>query len=98
MSHPICRVLSFAVISPYTVRVWFDDQTEQVIDFEPVLFGGMFRPLRNLALFNQVRLDPEVHTLVWPDGADFDPATSHDWPVVSEMWKERARCRDMTPA
>jgi hypothetical protein len=33
-----------------------------------------------LSLFNQVRLDPEVHTLVWPNGADFDPATLHDWP------------------
>jgi hypothetical protein len=22
----------------------------------------------------------EVHTLVWPSGADFDPATLHDWP------------------
>jgi hypothetical protein len=31
-------------------------------------------------LFNQVQIDPEVHTLVWPNGADFDPATLHDWP------------------
>jgi hypothetical protein len=30
-------------------------------------------------LFNQVRIDPEVHTLVWPNGADFDPAMLHDW-------------------
>jgi hypothetical protein len=27
-----------------------------------------------------VEIDPEVHTLVWPTGADFDPATLHDWP------------------
>jgi hypothetical protein len=39
------------------------------------MFGG---PLRDQALFRQVRLDSEVHTLVWPNGADFDPATLHD--------------------
>ncbi|MDQ2899086.1 MAG: hypothetical protein M3Y07_04705 [Acidobacteriota bacterium] len=30
-------------------------------------------------MFNQVHIDPEVNTLVWPNGADFDPATLHDW-------------------
>ena len=25
------------------------------------------------------RIDPEVHTLVWPNGADFDPAILHNW-------------------
>ncbi|MGH7135198.1 MAG: DUF2442 domain-containing protein [Pirellulales bacterium] len=58
----------------------FDDGTEQTIDFSPVLEGNLYGPLRDVSLFNQVRLDPEVHTLVWPNGADFDPATLHDWP------------------
>jgi len=35
--------------------------------------------LRDLTLFNQVRLDPEIHTLVWPNDADFDPATLYYW-------------------
>ena len=30
-------------------------------------------------VFNQVRLDPEIHTLVWPNDADFDPATLYHW-------------------
>lgn len=30
-------------------------------------------------VFNQVEIDPEVHALVWPNGADFDPETLHDW-------------------
>ena len=80
MKHPIYRVNSFDIIGPHTLRVGFDDGTEQRINFEPVLFGELYQPLRDLALFNQVQLDPEVHTLVWPNGADFDPATLHDWP------------------
>ncbi len=80
MSHPIYRVISFEIQGPYTLRVCFDDNTEQVIDFQDTLEGELFGPLRNRALFNQVQIDPEVYTLVWPNGADFDPATLHDWP------------------
>ena len=78
--HPIYRVSSFQIVAPYTLRVQFDDGTEQVINFEPVLAGELYRPLRDLAVFEQVKVDPEVHALVWPNGADFDPATLHDWP------------------
>lgn len=62
-----------------------------MIHFEPVLRGRLFGPLRDLGLFEQARLDPEVHTLVWPNGADFDPATLHDWREVRETLAERAR-------
>ncbi|HVT28782.1 MAG TPA: DUF2442 domain-containing protein [Lacipirellulaceae bacterium] len=81
MLHPIYRITSFQIEGPYTLRVRFDDDTEQVIDFRPMLAGAMFGPLRDLTVFNQVRIDPEVHTFVWPNGADFDPATLHDWPT-----------------
>ena len=80
MGHPIYRVVFFEIQAPYTLRVCFDDETEQVIDFQTILEGDVFGPLRDAALFSQVRIDPEVHTLVWPNGADFDPATLHDWP------------------
>ena len=86
MRHPICRVISFEIQAPYTLRVCFDDDTEQTIDFQAILEGELFGPLRDVSLFNQVRIDPEVHTLVWPNGADFDPATLHDWPEhLSEL-------------
>jgi hypothetical protein len=89
--HPIYRVRSFVIVGPHTLRVAFDDQSEQIIDFEPVLRGERFGPLRDVALFAQVRLDPEVHTLVWPNGADFDPATLHDWPKLKDALAARAQ-------
>jgi hypothetical protein len=90
MSHPIYRVRSFEIVSAYTLRVRFDDNTKQTIDFRPILAGELYGPLRNLELFNQVRIDPEVATLVWPNGADSDPATLHDWPVHDTAFKELA--------
>src|SRR2546429_8907387 len=91
MTHPIYCVRSFEIVSPYTLRIQFDDETSQTINFQPVLAGEMYGPLRDLSLFNQVRLDPEVHTLVWPNGADFDPATLHDWPEHVQAFVSRAR-------
>lgn len=78
MPHPIHRVVALEPVAPYTLRVTFEDDAEQVIDFLPVLQGEIFGPLRDLELFERVRIDEEVHTLVWPNGADFDPATLYD--------------------
>ena len=89
--HAVHRVISFKRLSQYTLRVRFDDATEQVIDFEPVLTGALYGPLRDVAFFDRVRIDPEVHTLVWPNGADFDPATLHDWPAHAAAMSELAR-------
>ena len=91
MSHPIYRVRSFKIVSPYTLVVLFDDGTEQLIDFAPMLAGELYSPLQNLELFNRVRIDSEIDTLVWPNGADFDPATLHDWPVYGQALEELAR-------
>ncbi len=91
MSHPIYRVVGFEIVGPYTLRLTFDDGTEQVIDFRPVLEGPLYGPLQDEGLFNQVEIDPEVHTLVWPNGADFDPETLHDWPKYAEEMKRMAK-------
>ena len=91
MHHPIFRVRRFQIVGPFTLRVDFDDGTDQVIDFRPVLAGELFGPLLDPSLFNQVAIDPEVRTLVWPNGADFDPATLHDWPDHVEALAARAR-------
>ena len=33
MHHPIYRVIFFEIQAPYTLRVCFDDDSEQIIDF-----------------------------------------------------------------
>ena len=95
MEHAFYKVLHFEQLGTYTLRLTFDDGTSQVIDFEPVLRGFYFRPLRDPELFKQVRIDPDFHTLVWPNDADFDPADLHDWPEVREEFiRGRAQWRD----
>ena len=95
MEHGIYRVRDFEQVGTYTLRVVFDDGTSQVIDFEPILRGELLGPLRDPELFKQVRIDSECYTLVWPNDADFDPETLHDWPKVRDAFiRMTARWRD----
>jgi hypothetical protein len=91
MPHPIYQVRAVEVVEPYTVRVQFTDNTEQIINLKSVLAGELYGPLLDLQLFEKVTIDPEVKTLVWPNGAAFDPATLHDWPEHQEAFASRAR-------
>ena len=80
MGHPVHTIKAFEISGPHRLRIEFGDGLVRTIDFRPILEGELFGPLRDLTQFNSVVLDREVHTLVWPGGADFDPATLHDWP------------------
>ncbi|WP_448592353.1 DUF2442 domain-containing protein [Thermoflexus hugenholtzii] len=74
----------------HTLPVLFDDGTEQVNDFRPVLGGPLYGPSQDEALFRHVAIDPEAHTRVWPNGADFDPEALYDRPKYVEGLKQRA--------
>jgi len=91
MHHPIHRVKAFEVLGDHRLRVVFEDGVERTVDLEPILAGELYGPLRDPDVFRQVQLDPEVRTLVWPNGADFDPATVHDWPEHAEAFARQAR-------
>ena len=90
MTHEIHHVDSFQIRAPFTLQVQFEDGHSQIIDFLPVLKGELFGPLQNRELFEKVVVDQEAHTLVWPNGADFDPATLYHWPVCGPRLAELA--------
>ena len=91
MSHEIYLVEDFQIAAPYTLRITFNDRIVRIIDFTPMLRGELYGALRELEFFNQVRLDRESGTLVWPNEADFDPASLHDWDQVGDAMIEMAR-------
>jgi hypothetical protein len=91
MTHAIHRVERFEIVGPCTLALRFEDGTEQRIDFPPVLEGELFGPLQNPNMFNAVALDKEIGTVTWPNGADFDPTTLHEWPQVRDELAEMAR-------
>ncbi len=85
------RVSGFDIVGDYTLLVKFNDGTERVIDFEPILLGPVFGPLRDVAIFAQVKLEEDFGTLEWSTGADIDPTVLHDWPEHVESILERRK-------
>ena len=85
MNHEIHSVVRVENVKPYVLRLDFADGKTTTINFLPMLRGEMYGPLRDLKVFNQVRLDSDTATIVWPNGADFDPATLHDWENVGTV-------------
>ena len=90
-THSIHRVTRVRQVDEFVLRLEFDDGTLQTIDFKPVLAGEIYGSLSDPSLFAQVRVDPESHTIVWPNGADFDPAQLHDWPSVRADFERLAQ-------
>src|SRR5437016_3581863 len=97
MLHEIFTITDFEIVAPYTLRLTFDDGVTKTIDLSPMLRGELYSPLRDLDFFNSIRLDPEVGTIVWENGADFDPATLHDWDQVGPAMIEMASKWDLEP-
>ena len=68
------RIRDVEVLEPFRVRLQFTDGTAREIDLTPYLRGPVFEPIRNdSAVFRSVRVDPELGTIVWPNGADLCP-------------------------
>ena len=62
----------------YVIRLKFNDGAEGFVDLARELHGVMFEPLKDVEKFKAFKVDPEIHTIVWDNGADLAPEFLHD--------------------
>ena len=61
-------------VGGYRLYLPFEDGVAGELDFKARLrFEGIFAPLKDPAVFAQARVEPDLGTVVWPNGADLDP-------------------------
>jgi uncharacterized protein DUF2442 len=66
--------VSASPLDGHRLRMRYEDGVEGVVDLGTIVsFRGVFGPLRYPAYFSQVRVDPELGSVSWPNGADLDP-------------------------
>ena len=62
------------VLDGYRLRLRFEDGVDGVVDIARLItFSGVFAPLREHDYFAQVRVNPDIGTICWPNDADLDP-------------------------
>ncbi len=61
------------VIGDHRLRLTFGDGLVGDVDFTHHDWSGVFEPLADPACFALVYVDPEIRTLVWPNGLDMAP-------------------------
>ncbi len=69
----ILHVTAAKYLGDYRVWVEFSDGASGAADLAGALRGPVFEPLKDPALFSQLKFDPEMDTIVWPNGADLAP-------------------------
>ncbi len=57
----------------YEVELTFNDGKKGIVNLENELYGTMFAPLKNKKVFATVKLDKDIDTISWENGADLAP-------------------------
>jgi len=57
----------------YEVELKFNDGKKGVVNLENELYGTMFEPLKDKKVFASVKLDKDLDTIAWENGADLAP-------------------------
>ena len=67
-------IIEVKPLSDYSVYLRFEDGVEGKVNIaELIEFRGVFAQLSEPAYFAQVRVNPELGTIYWPNEADLDP-------------------------
>lgn len=67
-------IVDVKVLEGHRLRIRFQDGVEGEIDLDTLVrWEGVFEPLRDPTRFAEVRVNPELGTICWPNGADLDP-------------------------
>lgn len=69
------RITRVRHIQDYKLELTFSDGVRAELDLRQRVVGrgGVFAPLHDVEFFRQVRVEPEIGTIVWPNDVDLDP-------------------------
>ena len=63
-------------LSEFRVLITFENGEKRILDIQPYLDMGVFQELRDMSLFNTVRVN--FDTIEWANGADLCPETLYE--------------------
>ncbi len=88
----LIKVIEAKYIEGFKIKFTFNDGKSKIIDFEDLLWGEVFEPLKDVNKFKEFKLNP--FTIEWENGADFAPEFLYDYgkskkePIASSQHKQ----------
>ncbi len=81
----ILHITAAKYLADYRVQVSFNNERTGIVDLSDILDGFIFQPLKDKNFFAQLKLDKELDTIVWPNGADIAPEYLYFLAFKSEL-------------
>jgi hypothetical protein len=69
----IPRIIDARYVQDYIIWLRFNDGSDGEVDLKDELWGPVFEPLKDPQSFRNFKVHPELHTIVWDNGADLSP-------------------------
>ncbi len=66
-------VKSVEHIKDYKLKITFGDGLQKEVDLESCLDGKIFQPLKDIHYFKKVKVNSDIDTICWDNGADLAP-------------------------
>lgn len=85
--EPCATVINVRSVGGYQLELTFADGLSGIVDLWGRIRGrsGDFEMLKDPAFFRQVRVDPELGTVVWPNEVDVCPELLHEWVAAGRV-------------
>jgi Protein of unknown function (DUF2442) len=86
-------------IEDYKIVITFTTGEQRIVDLKRQLHGEMFEPLKDKNIFMQFRVDKDIRTIVWPNGADLAPYSLYEiGKPIKEKTKRTSKTSKAKPA
>lgn len=57
----------------YILKITFDNNEIKIVNLKNFIEGEIFEPLKEIDYFKSVKVDEDIETICWDNGADFSP-------------------------
>ena len=74
----ILHVKEAKYLHDYMIWLRFNDGAEGMVDLKDELYGEVFESLKDIERFKSFKVDPDLKTIVWDNGADLAPEFLYD--------------------
>jgi len=74
-------IISVKAIQDFKLLITFDNGEIKIFDMKPYLDTGIYKELKNIEIFNSVRVS--FDTIEWSNGADLDPEEIYKMSIKS---------------